>query len=356
MNIKSEDLNNKLITLIDYIAFTVLSPMSADDVIEFMGFDPLLFDEMPKGSNGYKHMKKCILNGISVLYDGAPDMGIHVNITGCGVSPLLEAFKETLASETPFGKGYDLWEETVLARFFKQVLEIGKFTRIDTAIDDFGTNYYSPYDLDILWHENKIVTKFRSEYLYKKSNAPKECSGCTVYFGSRTSSLMLRVYDKKLEQNTGLKPTDDNYVDCDWIRWELEFKEERANELAQQLIKGTSLGQVVVGVLHYYFRIIQLDDINRSRCSNDDKWNEFINGIEKLRLCVRKSQKTLYEKEFWIENQVAPTLALLIMYHDGDPEYINNMALKALPRISSDGKELLRIERPELYEQLFLTE
>ena len=354
MDNRTENLENKLTVLVDYMAFTITAQnMDVNDVIEFMGFAPHLFEDMPKGANGYKRMKKCSLNGISVLYDGTDDMGIHVNVTGQGISSLLDAFMETFSSETPFGKGYSLWQETVLSRFCADVLEVGQFTRIDIAIDDYGMNYYSPDELDECWHNDKIVTKFRSEYIHRKSDAPRNCSGRTVYFGSRTSSLMLRVYDKKLEQNTGLKPTDDNYIDMEWIRWELEFKNERANDLAKQFIDNIPLGQVAVGVLHYYFRIIQFDDSNRSRCSNDEKWDNFINGIKKLRICMRKQPKTLYEKERWIDDQVAPSLALLLIMNDGDTNYLNNIALKALPRLSNADKEILRTERPDTYKHFF---
>lgn len=350
-NLNSVQTANGLNVCIDYLGFTITAPMDVDDVIDFMGFDIDLFDEMPKGSDGYKHMKKCSLNGIAVLYDGNENMGIHVNVTGQGISSLLDAFKANLAHETPFGIGYDLWEETVLSRFFKEVLEIGHFSRIDTAIDDKGSKYYTPQELDSCWHNGEIVTKFRSERIFKDSDAPNHCSGCTTYFGSRSSSLMLRVYDKQLERNKSLKPTDEDYIHSPWIRWELEFKKERADELARQLANCNEqgVGSIVVGVLYYYFRIIQFDDSNRSRCSNAEKWNDFVQSVEKLRLCVPKREKTLFDKELWIEGQVSPTLCLLLLAHNGDVNYLNDLALKALSRISSGDIRLLRSCCPDLY-------
>lgn len=353
--LNSVKFENGLSVCIDYLGFTITASMSVDDVITFMGFDLDLFEEMPKGSDGYMHMRKCSLNGIAVLYDGNENMGIHVNVTGKGIASLLESFYETLASETPFGKGYDLWNETVLSRFFKEVLEIGHFSRIDTAIDDKGANYYIPQELDSCWHNGEIVTRFRSERIFKDSDAPNHCSGCTTYFGSRSSSLMLRVYDKQLEQNKNLKPTDDNYIDFPWIRWELEFKKERADELAKQLVicDEHGIGSIVMGVLYYYFRIIQFNDSNRSRCSNAVKWNDFVNCVEKLRLCVPKREKTLFDKECWIDSQVAPTLSLLLLINGGDVNFLNYKALQALPRISNSDKQMLRSCYPDIYAQYF---
>lgn len=354
-NLNSVQTANGLNVCIDYLGFTITAPMYVDDVIKFMGFEPNLFAEMPKGSDGYKHMRKCPSNGIAVLYDGTENMGIHVNVTGQGIAPLLESFKETLATDTPFGKGYDFWEETVLSCFFKEVLEIGHFSRIDTAIDDKGSKYYTPQELDSCWHNGEIVTKFRSERIFKDSDAPNHCSGCTTYFGSRSSSLMLRIYDKQLEQNKNLKSTDEDYIHSPWIRWELEFKKERANEFAKQLVNcdGQGIGSLVMGVLYYYFRIVQFDDSNRSRCSNTEKWNDFVQSVEKLRLCVPKREKTLFDKELWVESQVSPTLSLLLLAHDGDVDYLNKLALKALPRISDADRRLLQSYRPDLYTQSF---
>lgn len=353
--LNSVKFENGLNVCIDYLGFTITAPMSVDEVIKFMGFEPIMFTEMPKGSDGYKCMKKCALNGIAVLYDGNENMGIHVNVTGQGIASLLESFQESLALETPFGKGYNLWNETVLSRFFKEILEIGHFSRIDTAIDDKGAKYYTPQELDSYWHRGEIVTRFRSERIFKDSDAPNHCSGCTTYFGSRSSSLMLRVYDKQLEQNKNLKPTDDNYIDSPWIRWELEFKKERADELAKQLVNCDEhgIGSIVMGVLYYYFRIIQFDDCNRSRCSNTEKWNDFVHSVEKLRLCIPKREKTLLDKAIWVDGQVSPTLGLLFLVHWGDMDYLNGLALKALPRISKADRELLRSSNPDVYAHFF---
>lgn len=357
-NLKSVDLENGLKVSIDYLSFTITDSMSVIDVIEFMGFNPLLFEDMPRGANGYKHMMKCPVNGISILYDGNEDMGIHVNVTGQGIAPLLEAFQETLASDTPFGKGYDLWGEIVLSHFIHEVLEIGHFSRIDTAIDDFGANYYTPDNVFALYQQGKIVSKWRTAQRNDNWDFPNQCSGYTLYLGSRSSTLFLRIYDKKLEQNGKKSASDNNYIVYDWIRWELQFKDERANELASQLINCNEqgVGKIVVGILSYYFRIIQLDDTNRSRCSNEEKWNEFIGTIDKLRLCISRHQKTIAEKELWVQSQVAPSLALLLFYHNGESDFLNDMALKALPRISPSDKERLRIERPDIYKQYFISD
>lgn len=347
-------LENGLRLVVDWVGFTVTADMSVVQVIEFMGFSPMLFNDMPRGSNGYKCMKKHGSHEISVLYDGTDGMGIHVNASGSAISALLSSFKNTLSIDTPFGVGYDLWDDTVLSRFMKEVLSIGHFTRVDIAIDDIGCNYYSLDELAGKLKSGSVVSRFRKyREVCELSIASDGEYGHTIYFGSRESAIMFRVYDKKLEQNMGLSPDDMGYFHEEWVRWELELHKERSNELARLLIDGHAFSDVSVGVLSYYFRIIVHDDSNKSRCSNDSKWDDFINGISKLRLASPNTEKTLDDKERWIDKQVAPSLAAMIIFHDGDADYLNEIALKNVYRISARDKEMLRVERPDIFERYF---
>ena len=350
----SENLKNGLLASVDYIAYTVTDPLSVDDVIRMMGFRSDDFIELPRGGFGYKKQLKCESNGISILYDGADDMGIHVNITGKGVGSLLESFKETLTEINPFDNSdASPVNETVLGIFCDKVMHVGHFTRIDAAIDDKGGNFYSPADVFELYKKNQIVSKWRSVKRTDKYNDPENCAGYTVYFGSRESSLMLRLYDKAREQNNKHNPGDDGYVDFEWYRWELEYKDERANEFAQVIIDGANLGRVVVGVLAYYIRLINLDDSNKSRCSNLEKWDKFVHDVQALRLCSEKKAKTVYDKLTWIESQVSPTLATLLLLYDFDTQFLYDMASASKHRISKSDWELIRQHRPDVYDSYF---
>ncbi len=157
----------------------------------------------------------------------------------------------------------------------KDVLEIGHFTRIDLAIDDFGSNYYTTDNLIEKRCSFSIVSKFRTCKSLDENSLANEKLGHTVYFGSTQSEIMLRVYDKQLEQNKNLSPDNENYIDFPWTRWELQLRGERANETAKHLVVGINIGSVAIGILSNYFRIIQHDDSNRSRCSNEEKWLRF---------------------------------------------------------------------------------
>ena len=161
---------------------------------------------------------------------------------------------------------------------------------------------------------------------------------------------MLRIYDKKLEQNKKKKPGDDDYLEQDWFRWELEFKEERANEFANLIIDGSNLGAIVVGVLAYYLRFVNLDDTNKSRCSNLPLWDQFKNNVAQLRLSAQKKVKTVYDKLAWLDGQVAPTLATLLLLYNFDTNVFFEIAQNNKHRISKSDWELIRLHAPEVYD------
>ena len=220
-----------------------------------------------------------------------------------------------------------MWEQTVLSHFFSKLFEIGHVTRIDLAVDDMGCNYYSIDEIIDRQESGRVLSKWRSvRKISKNAVSDNEKLGQTVYFGSPQSEIMLRIYDKKLEQNTGLKEDDENYIQQEWIRWELELKRERADEAARLLSSGVSLGNVAVGVLSYYFRIIELDDTNRSRCSSEDKWELFVDNVKSLRITVEKELKSLEEERKQWEYQNGRKVAKMFYYMDGNSDYFSELA------------------------------
>lgn len=349
----SKELKNGLRISVDYIAYTITDQrFGVDDVILMMGFDPEDFELLPRGGFGYKKQRKHAESGISVLYDGGNDnMGIHVNITGKGVPFLLDAFYTTLGSTVFEGQVYTPMSEAVLGYFFQEVFKYGSFSRLDVAIDDEQGAYFSPPEIFDTYQNNQVVSKWRSVRRVDRYSKPGECTGYTVYFGSRESELMLRLYDKALEINNNFQPGEDGYIDHDWYRWELEYKDHRADEFATAIIDGAHLGHIAVGVLAYYIRLIELDDCNKSRCSTMKKWEEFIFNVSALRISGEKKLKTVYDKLNWFDFQVSPTLATLLILYNFDMNFLYQMAVKSKCRISKSDWELIKLHAPEMYDK-----
>ena len=287
-------------------------------------------------------------------------MGIHVDVSGSAIATLIESYSSV---NTPFGKGrqVDNFEKSLSHHVYSKnfvdlvhtILEIGHFTRLDLAIDDLGNKYYSTTDLIKKRNSMSIVSKWRRVRNLENDTLAKERMGHTIYFGSKESEIMLRVYDKQLEQNDGVSPDNPKYISTPWTRWELQLRGERATQTAKHLSKGTNIGSVAIGILSNYFRIIQHDDSNRSRCSNELKWDLFIIEVEKLTLTVRKCERTLELKEQALERQYGGRMAMLTLAHGGDTSYLNDMVFRNMHRISPSDMEQFQKECPVLYGQYF---
>lgn len=292
MNGNLKELKNGLTVSIDWLSFTITDLSSVDDVISFLGYNRIDFDNMAHGGKGYKSMIRLSGYPISIMFDGNNDMGIHVDISGSAILEVIRSFSNTLAVNTPFGLGYEIdFNSTFLKELLSAVRKYGHITRLDLAVDDIGCRYFSTDDLVSLYSETRIVSKFRNLKNVVESELSGNKTGHTLYFGSRKSDMFLRVYDKQLEQNKKNVGSDIPVIIHPWVRWEMECKNKRANSVADLILSGHDLGEIIMGVLSNYIRIINLDNSNRSRCSMYSVWSSFLDGISGLKLYVLQSEK-----------------------------------------------------------------
>lgn len=336
-------LDNGLYISIDWIAFTVKKIMALDTLVELFGLDMTDFQTGLNGTWGYKSRIRHFQYPISILYDGADGMGIHVEVTGSAVGYFLESYRTHRTDcPTPFGDyayPVESFSNTVLSDMLQDIFDIGSITRLDIAIDDLGCNYYSMDELTNIFDNGLYVSRFKKWRLnLEKGKFAK--SGHSIYFGSRTSEIMFRIYDKQLERNA---KKDNQPVTTPWIRWEMELHKNRAIAVALFLISGDDISSVAIGVLSNYLRLIEHDNTRDTRCSNSSKWDAFICGIQRIRLCQPIPEKTLEEKKEWIVSQVAPTLSAIYKI-DGSLDFFYDVIEKGSLRYS---KELIHILQKE---------
>lgn len=316
-----EDLENGLSCCIDWISFTITAHKSIGEVLAMFGFNFQDFYECEKGANGYKRMLLLYGSNLRVLFEGNDNMGVHFDVSGSAVGDLVEYYKLGVSEDTPWDtKAIDI-DMRVIAHMFDRILQYGHFTRLDLAIDNKGRIYYRPAELYQICKSGRCVSKFRSCDLRESNSFSFKITGCTCYMGKRTSGVFLRVYDKQLEHNAKCRD-DEEPIMYEWVRWEIELKDERAQMAVEHILSGASVGEVCVGVLANYFRVIVFDDSNKSRCSTDIKWAQFIEDIQPLRLYVQHEEKTLEDKKNWIMRQVAPTLTGIIIANYGDISFL----------------------------------
>ena len=337
-----ENLKNGLRCSIDWLSFTIDSQELYSTLSDF-GFQIDDFYECAKGANGYKRMIKLHGSNLRVLFDGNFDMGIHFDCSGSAVPELLRFYSDSLLVDTPFdSKAMDM-DIIVLQDLFSRIIRDGHITRLDLAIDNMQRIYYRVPELEDIWNAKRCVCHFKTFKRITERDTSGALVGDTAYLGSRSSNLMIRVYNKQLEHN---KQFPDDKIEYEWVRWELELKDDRADNAARLLMQKCSVGTVAVGILANVFRVIVLDDSNKSRCSSDIKWQQFIDNIEKLRLYTLKLKKTLADKYNWIQRQVAPTLAGLIIANYGDISFIRNEMEVHAGRMKRDLQELVSEANP----------
>lgn len=254
--------------LFDWLTFT----SHADDertIIQLLGLQDVSWQKMDKGRNGYR--QRLFFENISILYDGAENMGVCVDMSGTGC--------RTFESYSRIS-----WQELMEVLYYSS----GDYniTRLDMAFDD----HTGILDIDELRDDTDSHSYVSRSRQWKVEYGSQ---GTTIYHGSPRSNMYIRIYDKAAEREL---------QDVHWIRVEMQMRDEIAFGFIAGLIK-TPVGEQFRGVLHNYLRYV-VDpgtDENMSRWPMADYWAELIDGIQ--RISVWSAPGTEYN-EFHLSNYV----------------------------------------------------
>jgi len=300
------DFTSKII--VDWLQFTLLRDDGLGIVFRILKLNPGDFEKLDKGGLGYKD--QLINNNVRIFYNGNPGTGICTSISGKGCR-----FMEC--------QGQDLWSLVFrLARSARI-----NITRLDLALDtDIKLIDKIRQNID----SKKYISKSRSISYICKSGIDSTRTE-TIYLGSRSSDLMIRIYDKAVEQ--GLE-------EIDWERWEIVLKKEKIKEAIPLLKKDIS--QTFKNILYTYFRPIKAIASNKSRSKVETWYMKFLGKVEKVSLYREPTQKTIEDKWAWVEKQVAPTLALLSLAFE-NTDFLAGIAEGNVNRIKQ--KDLNLIEK-----------
>lgn len=260
--------------------------------------------EMPKGALGYKSGLRS--GDISLLYDGKANMGIHVTMKGQGCRQY----------EALYG---NRWSELINSIFIMN----GGFSRLDAAIDDYRGRYTLQLIMDkVLKREVRTLFGRKKEDGSRRPfrimmepdfcSAPGANDGITVYGGSAQSDVVIRFYDKAVQQG----------VKYSWVRTEIQCRNKRADKLAMEIvggdIEGKGLGVVAAGVLRTYINFVEpsLSDTNVARWDVSPWWSEFLGLVEKVRLTIKAVVKTIKDTMDWARHQWSKSAAVIDLFLD----------------------------------------
>ena len=293
--------------IVDWLQFTLLKDDGVAIVFKILKLNPSDFEQLEKGGLGYKD--QLFNNNIRIYYNGNVGMGICTSISGKGCR-----YMES--------QGIDLW--SLLFRLARSARI--NITRLDLALDtDIKLIDKIRANID----SKKYISKSRSiSYICKSGKDSTRTE--TIYLGSRSSDLMIRIYDKAVEQ--GLD-------EIDWERWEIVLKKDKIMEAFPLLKKNIS--QTFKNILYTYFRPISKIKSNKSRSEVEKWYMKFLGEVEKVSLYREPSQKTIEDKWAWVEKQVAPTLSLLALAFD-NTDFLAGIALNSTDRIKQKDLDLIK--------------
>ncbi len=309
--------------LIDWFSFT-LPHFDPKKAIALLGLDFSQFTLLERGGMGYK--QRYIFESISIFFDGTEKMGVHVEMKGQGCR-----FYEGLSKHS--------WTDLIAL----VMLDDGHFTRIDIASDNVDGSL-NLKEIESYIDSGRTRTQFRQfgSIRSKKLTADlPETAGETLYFGSPTSKIRFRLYDKNLEQNI-------ENPERPWIRFEMQLRDERANTIAEYILNRDDLGKIFSAVCNNYLSFINLDDSNKSRCSLMPWWAVWLQTVEKLKLTLLKAKKKLHDLMDSLKRQYAPTITTIkqSLGVARFSDFLSDLIEEGTSRLTKKHEDIINQNRP----------
>lgn len=277
---------------VDWVQVTFKNVESPQKIAEILGLQFTDFRDLDKGGLGYKNALGFMgTKTLRIFFNGNENMGMHLEMTGTGCRQF-----EIYSSINWYELFYRL-----------RVEHEASFSRLDLALDDFK-GYFKIPNLIRRLKSNTVTSRFKKATVMENIIINSgETVGHTLYFGSPTSDIRIRMYEKNVESE----------VDIDvWNRTEVQMRDERADTVAF-LIAHDSLpvGDIICGVLRNYiqFRVKNTKDSNKSRWEIAKFWTRFLDNAKSLKITIQTSKTSIEKKYIWIDTQVSKSFHMV--YH-----------------------------------------
>lgn len=290
--------------VIDWLSYTVKA--LENNPFQLIGFEREDFFKLSTGFYGYRQQSR--LGDIIILENGNQEMGTHTIFTGAGCRQY-ESMKSNLVEFVPM--------ETVL----RKIKKVAKISRLDLAIDYESDGFFQNIEKAI--KESLYVSRWKNNKQVTERDNTKNglVTGNTIYFGSRTSNVFLRIYRKDLQEGIVSK--------VEKTRVEIEFKNEKAREVADLIIRQDLT--IFYKVLNNYIRFVDKGkDSNKSRWKTSRFWADFMKSVEKIKLGKEPKQRNYNDLMSWLDRQVATTLAILDIVNQEDIEELKKRGYERL--------------------------
>ncbi len=295
----------------------------AHDVMTLVGGDWIADD---KGFQGYSHGWICrgTTGGLGRIGTGAKRAPREVHVD--------------LSQEIISGWTYEQFHSVAAWVLAKQ----GHFGRIDVALDDRS----GVIDIDRIYASvvaGHCVSHFRKSQLIAGLDLGSGLdTGKTICMGSRQSDTYLRIYDKAAEQRAKDKP-----VEGTWVRWEMEWKAERAHAvgLALSVLDHERFQKYIVGVFR---TAVDFRDCTRADDPKDRYhapllawWTVLTDGMARAKLEIATAVKQIEDVKQWAKKSLSPMLGLLCAHPEAGERWLVNTIIEGVERWRSKHLALL---------------
>jgi len=201
------------------------------------------------------------------------DMGICLDMSGQGCRSFEEYSKVSW---------FDL-----IDRIFKMGGRVN-VTRLDLAYDDHS-GLLNIWQMRRDVEDRNYISKSKKSLIIWSDDQEHDIQGLTLQIGSKSSPVLIRIYDKAAERGYG--------SERHWIRVELQLRDDRAQEALKLLWERESVGLVASGIIrNYCCFVVPSADTNRSRWQTAEYWVRVLEGMEKLRVWVAPGEPYNFSK------------------------------------------------------------
>jgi putative DNA relaxase len=296
-----------------WLRFTV-PEATADEAMRLVGGD-WIPDE--KGFQGYNQgwLSRGNAGGLGRIGTGAKRAPREVHVD--------------LSQELISGWSYEKFQSVTAWVLMKQ----GHFGRIDVALDDRS----GVIDVDRIYASvvaGNCVSHFRQSRLIAGLDLGSGVdTGKTICMGSRQSDTYLRIYDKAAEQRAKGKA-----VEGSWVRWEMEWKAERAQAvgLALSVLDQERFQRYIVGVFR---TAVDFRDCTRGDDPKDryhapllEWWKVLTEGMQRAKLEIAKAVKQIEDVKQWAKKSLSPMLGLLCAHPEAGERWLVNTIIDGVER------------------------
>lgn len=269
------------------------------------------------------------------------DMGICLDISGQGCREF----------ENVEGNDWLKFLHDICDRDFKTTI-----TRLDLAYDDhIGTLDLYRIAQDV--QERNYTSPSKKAQIIWSDDQVHDVNGLTVYIGSKSSDVMVRIYDKAAEREFG--------SERHWVRCELQLRHDRCIAAAAEILKQQHIGRTVSGILRNYllFREPSGTDDNKSRWPVAPYWDRVLLDMERVRLWISPGEPYNFSKtELHMIKQYGQAL-LTFREINGDVGPLLDACQRTYPALNKKyenaiadfrrNKEAAKLENQLLQEEMF---